>query len=100
MKLNDTKIRYIINQMNLGKSTRQVRQDIQISHERVRKIYKKYKQTGIFPVLQSVGRPKKQLTETEINLIITSFSKHKVSASWLTKIIKCEFDIKQYCNYL
>ena len=79
--------------MKLGKSTRQVGQEIQISHERARQIYKKYKQTGIIPVLQSVGRPKKQLTETEINLIITSFSKHKVSASWLTKIIKCEFNI-------
>ena len=79
--------------MDTGQSTRQVARDIKISHERVRQIYNQYKRTGDIPVLQSVGRPKKQLTETEINLILNSFLKYKVSASWLRKIIKHENNI-------
>ena len=79
--------------MKSGSSTRQIGEDLKISHERVRQIYKIYCQTGEIPKIQRVGRPKEFLTETDINLIITSFLKYRVSASILRKIIKHENDI-------
>jgi putative transposase len=94
MKLNRTKINYIIRKMEEGFSTRQVAEELQISHERVRQIHQIYLRTGEIPELKKVGRPRKQLTETEINLIITSFSKYNLSASLLTKIILSETGIK------
>ena len=74
--------------MSSGMSTREIGKEINVSHERVRQIYKVYLKTREIPKLNTVGRPRKQLTETEVNLIITSFAKYKVSASWLRKIIK------------
>lgn len=90
MKLNEKKIRYIIRYMKAGYSLRQVGEDIKISYERVRQIYKSYIETNIIPILRKAGRPKRLLTEYEINMIIESYIKHKSSASILSKIIKLE----------
>lgn len=80
--------------MNAGMSTRWVGEQIQISHERVRQIYIEYLKTGEIPKLKTPGRPKKILTETEINLIIASFYKYNVSASLLSKMIYREHKIR------
>lgn len=76
--------------MNSGMSTRQLAEELQISHERVRQIYISYLKTGEIPELKSVGRPRKILTELEINAILKGYSKHLVSASILSKILKIE----------
>ena len=45
-------------------------------------------------MLKPQGRPRKQLTETETNLILTSFFKYNLSASLLTKIIHKKHGVK------
>lgn len=90
MKLNELKIMYIIRKTAQGISTRKIAADLRISHERVRQINQIYKKTNKIPKLLIAGRPKKQLTESEINIVLNSFLKYKVSASILEKIIKIE----------
>jgi putative transposase len=93
MKLNGRKINYIIQKMSSGKSTRQVGEEVRISHERVRQIYISFKNTGRIPEIKQVGRPKKKLSESEVNLILEGYLKYKASASILRKIIKQENNI-------
>ena len=94
MKLNKTKIDYIIRKMNKGISGYSIAEDLRLSPERVYQIYREYLETGEIPVLKPQGRPRKNLTETEINLIITSFTKYNLSASLLSKIIYKEHLVK------
>jgi transposase len=93
MKLDDLGVRYIIRRMNAKISGYQIAKELNISPERVYQIYRNYKKTGEIPILKQVGRPRKQLTGSEINLIITSFSRYKLSASLLKEVIKCESGI-------
>ena len=59
MKLNDTKIKYMIRKMGQGLSIRQVGEELRISHERVRQINNLYLTTEKIPVLKQQGRPRK-----------------------------------------
>lgn len=83
-------MRYIIKHTLLGKSQREVGKEVKISHERVRQIYNYYLKNNKIPELKVPGRKKKLLTENEVNIIFESYSKHKSSASILSKIIKLE----------
>ena len=93
MKLNESKIRFIIKKMDSGMSCREVGYSLGISHERARQIYLYFKNTGQLPNLKPHGRPREPLTENQISLIIESYMKHKVCASTLRKIIKLEKQI-------
>jgi len=68
--------------------------DLKISYERVYQIYREYIRTDKIPELKQAGRPKELLSETEINLILNSYSKYYVSASLLSPIIEKEHNIK------
>ena len=87
MKLNKTKIGYIIRKMNQKISGHKIAEELNISLERVYQIYREYLKTRSIPILKQQGRPRKQLTESEINLIKISFSRYNVSVSLLSKII-------------
>ena len=52
MKLNRTKINYIIRKMDQGKSGYQVSEEMNISYERVYQIYREYLKTGKIPELK------------------------------------------------
>ncbi|MEA3248619.1 MAG: DDE-type integrase/transposase/recombinase [Nanoarchaeota archaeon] len=94
MKLNKSKIAYIIRKMNQEMSGYQIAKDLKLSSERVYQIYREYLKTGEAPVLKQTGRPIKILSETEINLILNSYSKYYVSASSLSPIIEKMYGIK------
>lgn len=80
--------------MNQGMSGRQIAMDIKLSYERVYQIYREYLKTDKIPELKQVGRPKKLLSKTEINLILNSYSKYYVSASLLSPIIEKKYNLK------
>lgn len=80
--------------MNQEMSGYQIAKDLKLSSERVYQIYREYLKTGEAPVLKQTGRPIKILSETEINLILNSYSKYYVSASSLSPIIEKMYGIK------
>lgn len=80
--------------MNQGVSGYRVAEDMKISYERVYQIYREYLKTGKIPELKQQGRPRKQLTETKINLILNSFLEYNLSASLLTRIINKNHGVK------
>ena len=80
--------------MNQGMSGRQIAIDLKLSYERVYQIYREYLRTDKIPELKQVGRPKEPLSETEISLILNSYSKYYVSASLLSPIIEKKYGIK------
>jgi putative transposase len=60
MKLNKTKVRYILRQYRKHISTKEIALDVKISQRRVQQIIKQYRETGLEPVLgEKVGRPAK-----------------------------------------
>ena len=66
MKLNKSKIAYIVGKRKQGMSTYQISRGINVSERRINQILQEYKTTGILPVVGfQTGRPKKVLTEEE-----------------------------------
>jgi putative transposase len=51
MKLNKTKVRYILRQNRKGVATEEIARDVKVSQRRVQQIIKEYKETGQEPVL-------------------------------------------------
>ena len=62
MKLNKTKVRFILRQYRKHASTKEISRDVKVSQRRVQQIIKQYKETGLVPVLgEKVGRPFKPM---------------------------------------
>jgi hypothetical protein len=62
MKLNKTKVRYILSQNRNGVATIEIARDVKVSHRRVQQIIKGYTETGLEPILgEKVGCPPQTL---------------------------------------
>ena len=94
MKLNKTKIRYIINHKNKGESSKTIAKDIKISTRRVEQIWKEYHETGKEPIIgKNLGRPKKSFTPEEVEIINIAFDRFKFGARMLEPIIEGFYNI-------
>jgi len=66
MKLNKTKVRFILRQYRKHASTKEISRDVKVSQRRVQQIIKQYKETGLEPVLgENIGRPVKPYDENQ-----------------------------------
>ena len=79
MKLNKTKVRYILRQNRKGVATEEITRDVKVSQRRVQQIIKEYKDTGHEPVLgEKIGRSRKPFhvssVKTTIPLCISFYS--------------------------
>jgi len=94
MKLNKTKIEYIIRKRKHGMSTYQISKNMKVSERRVNQILELYRKTGEMPVVgKNVGRPKKPIYSYERESIIECFREFKISASLLRILIKNKYSI-------
>ena len=55
-------VRYIIRQRQKGKSSLHIAAELGISPQYVRKLWTKFQDTGMIPVLHKAGRPRKTIT--------------------------------------
>ena len=62
-KLDPVKIRYIIQQKELGRSTKEIVAEMKVSGRWVQKLYARYRKTGEIPSLKNSGRPKAVITD-------------------------------------
>jgi putative transposase len=86
-KLNQRKIRWIIREMDRGKSSSSIALLQKVSQRRVQQLYKQYKDTGEIPVLQECGRKKQKLIANEERIILDAYEEYKVNALALEKVI-------------
>src|SRR5690606_19651637 len=88
MKLNKTKIRYILRQNRKGVSTKEIARDVKVSQRRVQQIIKEYKETGKEPVLGgNVGRPRKPYLQNEVDVIRAAHARYRFGARMLETVI-------------
>lgn len=94
MKLNKTKVRYILRQNRKGVATKEIARDVKVSQRRVQQIIKEYKETGQEPVLgEKVGRPRKPFTEKETEAIRAAHARYRFGARMLETVIRKQFKI-------
>jgi len=92
MKLNKTKVRYILRQNRKRVPTKEIARDVKVSQRRVQQIIKEYKETGQEPVLgEKVGRPRKPFTEKETEVIRAAHARYRFGARVLETAIRKQF---------
>ena len=86
MKLNKTKVRYILRQNRKRVPIKEVAWDVKVSQRRVQQIIKEYKETGQEPVLgEKVGRLRKPYLQSEADIIRASHACYRFGARMLEK---------------
>jgi putative transposase len=86
MKLNKTKIHWIIRQNRKGVATKEIARDTKISPRRVQQILKEYRETGKEPsVGENVGRPARSYDEHEALIIKEAHECYRFGA-WMLSI--------------
>jgi putative transposase len=94
MKLNKTKVRYILRQNRKGVATEEIALDVKVSQRRVQQIIKEYNETGQEPVLgEKVGRPRKPYIEKEAEVIRAAHARYRFGARMLETVIRKQFKI-------
>ena len=87
-KLNQKKIRWIINQKNKGIKNKEIASVQKISIRRVKQIYSEYKRTNEIPMLKKPGRKQKSLPEEHKTIIDNTYEGYQVGPLGLEKVIK------------
>ena len=121
VKLNEKQIAYIIRERKKGTKPSVIAQRMNVSSRRVYQIYKHYVQTGSAPKHRKAGRPKKEPTQQEIQMVIAAYTAYshgairltkqlcddhrQISYSKVKKIMKAEglsspYHVKKQCNWI
>jgi len=91
VKLSPKKVKWIINQKKKGVSSTEIANVQKVTPRRVQQIWKKFCDAGEIPVIgKNIGRPLKNLTDSEKELISSTYSRYKFGALYLEKIIQFE----------
>ncbi len=94
MKLTKKKLRYLIRWKKRGKTSREIAMELKISKRRVNQIWKEYMETGEIPEIgKNLGRPKKEITEKEREIVLEAKKKYKLGARRLEPIIERDCSI-------
>ena len=94
MKLNRRKIRWIINQKGSGEHTRVLSKIMNVTPRRIQQIWKYYRDNNEEPVIgKNLGRPKKNHSEFEREIVREVKQKYKCGAVRLERFIKKIYNI-------
>jgi putative transposase len=89
VKLNERKIRWMIQQKLGGRGTGELALIQRISRRRVEQLWRAYRLTGILPALKKPGRPRKAtVTLQDATLILETYDNLKVNALTLEAVLK------------
>ena len=86
-KLDESKIRWIINQKKKDAASRDIARAMDITVRHVQRIYAEYLLTGATPVLHGSGRPKRTATPDEVRAVLRAHKKHCCGAVCLERIL-------------
>ena len=94
MKLNNEKVKFIVDKLGNGWTAYEISRQYGISISRIYQLKRKAAISGTYPEIgKNIGRPRKPLREHEINSIKECFKEFKLSASLLRPIIKAKYGI-------
>ena len=89
VKLNERKIRWIIQQKLGGRGSGELVLIQLVSRRRVEQLWQAYRATGVIPVLKAPGRPRKaSISLRDAALILEAYDKLKVNALTLENVLK------------
>ena len=89
VKLNDRKIRWIIQQKLRGRSTGELALIQRVSRRRIEQIWKAYRRDGVIPALKKPGRPRKaSISIKDASMILETYDRLKVNALTLESVLK------------
>jgi len=92
MKLTKPKLIETLRKLNEGKTSYQVRKIASISVRRVYQIKKIYEVTKEIPNIgKKVGRPARMIEEWEISIVKEAYTKYRVSADTLERLIERDY---------
>ena len=69
-KLNNKKVRHIINQLEKGEPTAKLSTIYKVSQRRIQQLYDQYERTDIVPVLKACGRKKRIISQEIIGVLL------------------------------
>lgn len=89
VKLNDRKIRWIIQQKLRGRGTGELALIQRVSKRRIEQLWQAYRLTGIIPALKKPGRPRKApICLRDATLILEAYDRLKVNALTLENVLR------------
>jgi putative transposase len=95
MKLTRSKLIETLRVLNNGSSKYQARKIAGITKQRVYQVWREYRQTSQIPAIgRNNGRPTKPLKDWEINLVREAWTKYRVSADTLERLIRRDYGQK------
>jgi len=95
MKLNKTKIPWIIRQKRNGTATKDIARDMKVSTRRVQQILKEYRETGKEPNLgENIGRPPKPYDEDEAQIVKETHERYRFGARMLEPVIRKQYKVR------
>ena len=75
VRLTEGTVRYVIRQRQKGKSSLHIATELGISPQYVRKLWAKFQDTGMIPVLYKAGRPRKTITRDMVTVVLDHYAK-------------------------
>jgi putative transposase len=95
VKLNERKIRWIIQQKLGGRGTGEIALIQRVSRRRIEQLWQAYRRTGILPTLKKPGRPSKApVSLRDAALILEAYDKLKVNALTLEHVLRDTYGVK------
>ena len=89
VKLNDRKIRWIIQEKLRGRGAGELALIQRVSRRRIEQLWQAYRRTGVLPALKKPGRPKKaSISLRDTALILETYDRLKVNALTLENVLK------------
>ena len=95
VKLNERKLRWIIQQKLGGRGTGEIALIQRVSRRRIEQLWQAYRRTGILPTLKKPGRPSKaSVSLRDAALILEAYDKLKVNALTLEHVLRDTYGVK------
>ena len=95
VKLNERKIRWIIQQKLGGRGTGEIALIQRVSRRRIEQLWQAYRRTGILPTLKKPGRPSKApISLRDAALILEAYDKLKVNALTLERVLRDTYQVE------
>ena len=99
VKLNERKIRWIIQQKLGGRGAGELALIQRVTHRRVEQIWQAYKHTGAIPTLKTPGKPKGAPVRLhEAALVLKVYDELKVNALTLERVLRDTYRIQMPHN--
>ena len=85
VKLDPVKVRYIIQQKELGRCTKEIAVEMKVSERWVQKLYARYRKTGEVPSLKKPSRPKAIITDRMRKMVSICVEQYQIGAVGIEK---------------